>query len=143
MKINARQGRVVSLAACFAVVASLCGLAHASDREAQTIITNVHVFDGVAEDRIENAIVLIEGNLITDIRSVGAPGTPIDESGRPKAAEGATELDLSGHYVLPGFVDLHGHLGGSIRETTSEVPVSLRALRRPRELTRLSDPRQR
>ena len=30
----------------------------------QTLFTNVHVFDGVKDKRIENAKVLIEGNLI-------------------------------------------------------------------------------
>jgi hypothetical protein len=41
------------------------------------------------------------------------------------AVEGATEIDLAGHYVLPGFVDLHGHLGASIRETPAEYVLKL------------------
>jgi hypothetical protein len=32
-----------------------------------TLITNVHVFDGVSEPRIENASVLVEGNLIMEV----------------------------------------------------------------------------
>jgi len=32
-----------------------------------TLITNVHVFDGKNEKRIENANVLIEGNLIKQV----------------------------------------------------------------------------
>ena len=38
---------------------------------------------------------------------------PIDPEKRPKAEAGDHEIDLAGHYVLPGFVDMHGHLGGT------------------------------
>jgi len=31
-----------------------------------TLITNVHVFDGMSEQRIENASVVVEGNLIKE-----------------------------------------------------------------------------
>jgi hypothetical protein len=56
--------------------------------------------------------IVIEGNQITAITSVGNPGVPIKPDGRPVAAEGDTEIDISGYYVLPGFIDLHGHFGG-------------------------------
>ena len=35
----------------------------------QTLFTNVHVFDGINEQRIENANVLVSGNLIVEVSS--------------------------------------------------------------------------
>ena len=55
---------------------------------------------------------MIEGNRIVRVATVGHPGVPIDAEERPELAEGGVEMDLSGHYVLPGFVDMHGHIGG-------------------------------
>ena len=36
----------------------------------KTLFTNVHVFDGVNEKRIENANVLVEGNPLVDLSAV-------------------------------------------------------------------------
>ncbi len=65
----------------------------------QTLFTNVHVFDGVNEDRIENASVLVEGNLIKTV------------STDPLEAEGATHIDGGGRTLMPGMIDGHAHLG--------------------------------
>ena len=64
---------------------------------AQTLFTNVHVFDGVNEARIENASVLIEGNLVRTV------------STDPIAAEGATVIDGGGRTLMPGLIDAHWH----------------------------------
>jgi imidazolonepropionase-like amidohydrolase len=64
----------------------------------QTLFTNVHVFDGVKDKRIENANVLIEGNLIKSIST-----DPID-------AEGATVIDGGARTMTPGFIDAHVHI---------------------------------
>ena len=65
----------------------------------QTLFTNVHVFDGLNESRIENASVLVEGNLITAIstEAIDAPG--------------ATVIDGGGRTLMPGLIDMHSHLG--------------------------------
>ena len=47
---------------------------------------------------VENGRVIVEGGRI-------AGSTP----------EGARTVDLSGHWVVPGFVDMHNHGGGSAR----------------------------
>lgn len=62
-----------------------------------TLFTNVHVFDGVNEKRIENANVLIEGNLIKQISTA-----KID-------APGATTIDGAGRTLMPGLIDAHWH----------------------------------
>jgi imidazolonepropionase-like amidohydrolase len=69
--------------------------------------------------------IVIEGNRITDIVGVGYPQVPIDPDDRPTAREGDRELDVSGMYILPGFVDMHGHLGGSDQGTPAEYVLKL------------------
>jgi len=64
----------------------------------QTLFINVNVFDGVNEKRIENANVLVEGNLIKEV-STGA----ID-------AGDATVIDGGGRTLMPGLIDAHVHL---------------------------------
>ena len=51
--------------------------------------------------------IVIENDRIVEIRGVGNPGLPIDPDGRPAA--GTREIDAHGMYVLPGFIDMHGH----------------------------------
>ena len=33
--------------------------------------------------------------------------------GRPKLKAGGKEIDATGMYLLPGFIDMHGHIGGT------------------------------
>lgn len=72
--------------------------ASAQDKPSQTLFTNVHVFDGFNEQRIENASVLVEGNLIKQIST-----DTID-------APDANVVDGGGRTLLPGLIDSHTHL---------------------------------
>jgi imidazolonepropionase-like amidohydrolase len=88
------------LIAALAVLLPAAGLwagAHEST-PARVLFTNVHVFDGVNEARIENASVLIEGNLIKAVSTEAIE------------AAGATVIDGGGRTLLPGFVEGHAHL---------------------------------
>ncbi|WP_170420147.1 amidohydrolase family protein [Ruegeria arenilitoris] len=68
------------------------------EKPAQTLFTNVHVFDGTSEQRIENASVLVEGNLIKTVstEAIDAPD--------------ATVIDGEGRTLTPGFIENHAHL---------------------------------
>ncbi len=68
--------------------------------------------------------IVIEQNRITQIVDVGNPGVPIVKE-RPKAQAGDKVIELSGHYILPGFIDMHGHMGGSHQMTTAEYSLKL------------------
>lgn len=57
--------------------------------------------------------IVIENDRIKNVHVVGYPGVPILENRRPEAQRGDRELDVSGHYILPGFIDVHAHIGGS------------------------------
>ena len=61
--------------------------------------------------------IVIEKDRITEITAVGNPGVPVLPDGRPKALAGDQEMDVSGMYILPGFIDMHGHIGGSANGT--------------------------
>lgn len=69
--------------------------------------------------------ILIEKGRIKNIRSVGYPGVPIKEQGRLKAKPGDVEIDIEGQFVLPGFVDMHGHIGGSTDGVPAEYVFKL------------------
>ncbi|MCT8158622.1 amidohydrolase family protein [Pseudoruegeria sp. SHC-113] len=82
-----------------AVIATMtASIVSAQDAAPQTLFTNVHVFDGVGEARIENASVLVEGNLIKTVSTA-----PID-------APDATVIDGGGRTLMPGLIDSHVHL---------------------------------
>ncbi|MDE2922115.1 MAG: amidohydrolase family protein [Acidobacteriota bacterium] len=74
------------------------------------ILRGVMVVDGTGAPPMGPVDIVIEGNRIEEIKSLGMAKTEIDESRRPKDAD--VELDLSGSWVLPGLVDLHVHTGG-------------------------------
>lgn len=69
--------------------------------------------------------IIIEGNRIVNIVNVGYPGVPINEARRPVADPRTMELDVEGMYILPGFVDMHGHIGGSAQGTPAEYVFKL------------------
>ena len=56
--------------------------------------------------------VVVEQDKITEVRVVGYPGVEINEKRRPALKPGGKEINAEGMYLLPGFVDMHGHIGG-------------------------------
>jgi imidazolonepropionase-like amidohydrolase len=89
------------------------------------ILRGVTVIDGTGAPAYGPADIVIEGNRIARIRTVGVPGLPIDPKKRPELKAGDKEIDLAGMVVLPGFVDLHGHLGGSQQGVSAEYVLKL------------------
>ncbi|WP_228724296.1 amidohydrolase family protein [Spirosoma sp. KUDC1026] len=69
--------------------------------------------------------VVVEKNRITQIKQVGYPGVPIDPKSRPKASPGDKELNCEGMYLMPGFIDMHGHIGGQGQGTPAEYVFKL------------------
>jgi imidazolonepropionase-like amidohydrolase len=89
------------------------------------VLRGVTLIDGTGAPARGPVDIVVEGNRIVSIRSVGSPGSAIDPERRPEVGPDDKVLELEGHYVLPGFVDLHGHLGGSIRSTPAEYVLKL------------------
>lgn len=89
------------------------------------IIRGVTMIDGTGSPATGPVDVVIEGNRIAQIQNVGYPGVPINENRRPTAADGDYELDAEGMYLLPGFIDMHAHIGGNAQGTTPEYVFKL------------------
>jgi imidazolonepropionase-like amidohydrolase len=88
------------------------------------IIRAAILIDGSGAPPTGPVDVVIEGNRITQIATVGYPGVPITGR-RPEARPGDREIDATGMYLLPGFVDMHGHIGGVSQGTTPEYVFKL------------------
>lgn len=78
----------------------------------QLIIRGVMLVNGNGAPPQGPIDIVVENNVIKKIQVVGYDGVPIDESRRPKLKAGGKELDCNGMYLMPGFVDMHGHIGG-------------------------------
>ena len=79
----------------------------------QLIIRGVMLIDGTGAPPVGPADIVIKQNRIVSIKTVGYPGVAIDDSRRPKLEDGGQELDCEGMYLMPGFIDMHGHIGGN------------------------------
>lgn len=103
----------MKLSAAIIAFAVFSTAAVAQDDPAQTLFTNVHVFDGVNEARIENANVLVEGNVIKQI------STDMIDAGQ------ATVIDGDGRTLMPGIIEGHSHIalsGVTFADVLSELP---------------------
>jgi len=67
---------------------------------APVILSGAHVLAPSGEQWLADHDVLIEGNRIERVAASGTMEVP----------EGTTRLDVGGHYVIPGLIDLHSHL---------------------------------
>ncbi len=78
----------------------------------QLIIRGATLINGNGSPPQGPVDVVVENNRITEVRSVGYPGVAIDPNKRPVLKPGGREIEAEGMYLLPGFVDMHGHIGG-------------------------------
>jgi len=91
----------------------------------QLILRGVTVINGTGAPAFGPADVVIENNRIVDVVAVGNVGAPINAGDRPKLASGGREMDLAGQFLLPGLVDMHGHIGGEEQGTPAEYVYKL------------------
>jgi imidazolonepropionase-like amidohydrolase len=89
------------------------------------ILRGATIIDGTGAPPYGPADIVIEQNRIVLIKNVGFPGLPIKDAKRPKAQAGDKEIDVSGLYVLPGFIDMHAHAGGAEQGTPAEYVYKL------------------
>ena len=73
------------------------------------VIRGGMVVDGTGNEPVA-ADVAVDGNSITAVGEVGAPGRE--------------EIDAAGHAVTPGFVDIHTHLDAQIGWDPLLTPVT-------------------
>ena len=90
------------IAAVFTIAANTPLAADKAEPVAKTLFTNVNVFDGTNEKLINNANVLVEGNLVKQV------------STKAISADGATVIDGGGRTMTPGFIAMHEHIIGQM-----------------------------
>ena len=69
--------------------------------EENYVLTNITIIDGIDNDPQSNMFLRVKGRNIEQIGSM-------DEY----KADGRQEIDLAGHYVMPGLIDAHIHMAG-------------------------------
>lgn len=87
------------------------------------IIRGATVIDGTGAPPIGPMDIVVENDRIVELVSVGFPGLPIEERRRPGGA--TREIDASGMFVLPGFIDNHVHAGGPEKAPQAEYVYKL------------------
>ncbi|MSO63050.1 MAG: amidohydrolase [Acidobacteria bacterium] len=85
-------------------------------------IRNVMVIDGTGAPPFGPANVIVENNRIARIVNAGTPGVPSKEPVPPAAPN---MIDGTGMYVMPGFVNLHTHLGDARKAPQNEYVYKL------------------
>ena len=91
----------------------------------QLIIRGITLINGNGAPPRGPIDIVVENDRIVGIKVVGNPGVPIADEDRPTLKEGGYELDAEGMYLLPGFVDMHGHIGGQAQGADAEYVFKL------------------
>lgn len=86
------------------------------------VIRGVMVIDGSGAPPAGPMDVVVQGNRIASVRSAGTPGMPMRQNRGPQADH---EIDGTGMYLLPGFVDPHVHAGGAPKNHEAEYAYKL------------------
>jgi imidazolonepropionase-like amidohydrolase len=85
-------------------------------------IRGVTVIDGTGAPPAGPMDVIVEGNRIARIVSAGTPGTTLRPNRPPQADH---EIDGTGMYLLPGFINLHMHVGDPRKAPDNEYVFKL------------------
>ncbi|MGY5850045.1 amidohydrolase family protein [Salegentibacter sp. F14] len=91
----------------------------------QLIIRGATLINGNGAPPIGPVDIVVTKNRISGVHVVGYPGVAIDTAKRPKLKKGGKEIDATGMYLLPGFIDVHGHIGGSAQGADAEYVFKL------------------
>lgn len=87
------------------------------------IIRGAILIDGTGGPPRGPVDIVVEKNRIAQIVDVGFPNLPIDAARRPKGP--AREIDATGMYLMPGFIDLHVHTCGQPKAPEAEYCYKL------------------
>ena len=87
------------------------------------ILRGATMIDGTGAPPRGPVDIVIEDNRIAEIANVGYPGLPIRPERRPTGA--TREIDATGMYVMPGFIDNHVHNGGVPKAPQAEYANKL------------------
>jgi len=101
------------IALCLMALCAMLAKGQGDGPHSQLIIRGVTLINGDGAPPQGPIDIVVRNNRIDKVQVVGYPGVPVTEDRRPKLEPGGKELDATGMYLLPGFVDMHGHIGGT------------------------------
>ena len=112
-------------------------------RPARLAIRNAIVLEGTGTPAIGPWDILLEGNRIVEMVALDPVAV---KEGRQRRPEAPVEIDATGKYVLPGLINLHGHLqnerGGSPQPYEYQYKLWLASgITAVRDVSSGSDPR--
>ncbi|WP_293352151.1 amidohydrolase family protein [Phenylobacterium sp.] len=87
------------------------------------VIRGVTLIDGTGAPPRGPVDIVIENDKITDVLQAGWPGMPLKADRAPRDAD--HEIDATGMYALPGFVDMHTHGGDPVKSPDLEYAYKL------------------
>jgi imidazolonepropionase-like amidohydrolase len=87
------------------------------------VIRGVMLIDGSGAPPQGPMDIVVSGNRISSVRGAGTPGLPLRPNRAPQNAD--HEIDATGMYLMPGFVDLHVHAGGPPKNPEAEYAYKL------------------
>ena len=90
----------------------------------QLIIRGVTLINGNGAPPVGPVDIVVKNNIITKIQTVGFPGIETNRKG-PKLEKDGFEIDCTGMYLLPGLIDMHGHIGGNSQGASPEYVFKL------------------
>ena len=91
----------------------------------QLILRGATVINGTGAPAFGPVDIVVEGDRIVEVRVVGSANAPINSANRPVLKPGGREMDLTGQFVMPGIVDMHGHIGGDEQGVDAEYVYKL------------------
>ena len=86
------------------------------------VIRGAMLIDGTGGPPRGPVDIVVTQNRITAVRNAGTPGVPLRPNRPPRADH---EIDATGMYVMPGFIDAHVHAGGAPKNPEAEYAYKL------------------
>ena len=90
----------------------------------QLIIRGVTLINGNGAPPLGPVDIVVKNKIITKIQTIGFPGIKTNRKG-PKLEKDGFEIDCTGMYLLPGLIDMHGHIGGNSQGASPEYVFKL------------------
>ena len=87
------------------------------------VIRGAMLIDGTGAAPRGPVDIVVENNKIKEVRGAGTPNLAMRPNRPPEKPD--YEIDATGHYVLPGFVDVHVHAGSKPKNADAEYAYKL------------------